>query len=192
MTPKQASAALKYEKLLGDAEEGSGQGFKEGEEEEREGKKFDELRQVFLPRVTHTINLSLILRQVCCLKPSWIPGILWVSDLIWCFGSGMTVKFFPIFFLNEEQGVGLSPTIVNLIFVINPVLISIGASLTLTLTLTLTITLTLTLTLILIVIGTSLAQRVSRCIGRVQTDILFWIFGISNLALLGGSGYWAG
>ena len=122
MTPKQASAALKYEKLLGDAEEGSGQGFKEGEEEEREGKKFDELRQVFLPRVTHTINLSLILRQVCCLKPSWIPGILWVSDLIWCFGSGMTVKFFPIFFINE---VVLNPIATNVIFAITPLAVAI-------------------------------------------------------------------
>jgi len=66
------------------------------------------------------------LRAVGCIEPSWIPGILWASDLIWSFGSGMTVKFFPIFFLNRSDGLGLSPTMVNLIFVLNPLLIAIG------------------------------------------------------------------
>ena len=36
------------------------------------------------------------------------------------------VKFFPIFFLNRSDGLGLSPTMVNLIFVLNPLLIAIG------------------------------------------------------------------
>jgi hypothetical protein len=122
---------------------GKGQGVGADEDE---GKHFDRLR------------------EVGCLKPSWVPGILWVSDLIWCFGSGMTVKFFPIFFLSEKDGIGLSPTLVNLIFVVCPIIIAIG---------------------------TALCQRVSKCLGRVQTDIMFWLFGISNLALL-GFGHWLG
>jgi len=104
------------------------------------------------------------LREVGCLKASWVPGILWISDLIWCFGSGMTVKFFPIFFLSKKHGTGLPPTIVNLIFVLNPILIALG---------------------------TALASQVSRWLGRVWTDIAFWCFGISNLVLL-GCGYWLG
>lgn len=51
-----------------------------------------------------------------------IPPILAVSDCIMGLASGMTVKFFPIFFWRE---VGLGPTAVNLIMCCGPLSMSL-------------------------------------------------------------------
>lgn len=51
-------------------------------------------------------------------RQKYIPHILFASSLVFSIGSGMTIKFFPLFFKNE---VGMSPTQVQLIYVIVPI-----------------------------------------------------------------------
>ena len=34
----------------------------------------------------------------CCCAPGWIPWFLAFSDLMFCIGQGMTVKFFYVYF----------------------------------------------------------------------------------------------
>mmetsp|Transcript_5899 Transcript_5899/g.6783 ORF Transcript_5899/g.6783 Transcript_5899/m.6783 type:complete len:371 (-) Transcript_5899:77-1189(-) len=47
----------------------------------------------------------------------WVPRLFAVSDVILGVASGMTIKFFPLFFKEESQ---LSPIEVNVIFLIAP------------------------------------------------------------------------
>ena len=61
--------------------------------------------------VVDEAELSLRKRQ------AWIPYILFLSGLIMSTGSGMTVKFFPLFFKDE---VGMTPSQVQLIYVCVP------------------------------------------------------------------------
>jgi MFS family permease len=51
-------------------------------------------------------------------RRKFIPHILFASSLVFSIGSGMTIKFFPLFFKNE---VGMSPTQVQIIYVIVPI-----------------------------------------------------------------------
>ena len=50
-------------------------------------------------------------------RQKWIPYILFLAGLIMSIGSGMTVKFFPLFFKDE---VGMTPSQVQLIYVCVP------------------------------------------------------------------------
>ena len=50
-----------------------------------------------------------------------IPYATFFSSLVFAIGSGMTVKFFPLFFKDE---VGLSPTHVQIIYVLVPIVMS--------------------------------------------------------------------
>ena len=50
-----------------------------------------------------------------------IPYLLFVGDVLTAVGSGMTVKFFPLFFKNE---IGLSPSATQGIYVVLPLMIS--------------------------------------------------------------------
>ena len=84
-------------------------------------------------------------------RRKWIPYILFFSSLTIAFGSGMTVKFFPLFFKDD---VGLSPTQVQIIYVIVP---------------------------ITMVIMGALVTRVAAVIGRVQATILTYVLGVSCL-----------
>lgn len=84
-------------------------------------------------------------------KRRWIPYILFSSSLVISIGSGMTVKFFPLFFKDE---VGMSPTQVQVVYVLVPIFMSACSGL-----------------------GTS----VSRWFGRVQTSMLLQLTGISFL-----------
>ena len=52
----------------------------------------------------------------------WIPYILLLAETIVSIGSGMTVKFFPLFFKDE---IGMSPTQVQLIYVIVPIVMAV-------------------------------------------------------------------
>lgn len=83
-----------------------------------------------------------------------IPYIIFLSSLILSIGSGMTVKFFPLFFKDE---VGMSPIQVQIIYVMVPVVMAIlsGA-------------------------GT----RLSKTFGRVETTLLFEFLGTSCLFAL--------
>ena len=50
-------------------------------------------------------------------RQEWIPYIVFISGLITSLGSGMTVKFFPLFFKDE---VGMTPSQVQTIYVLVP------------------------------------------------------------------------
>jgi MFS family permease len=50
-------------------------------------------------------------------RQEWIPYIVFISGLISSLGSGMTVKFFPLFFKDE---VGMTPSQVQIIYVLVP------------------------------------------------------------------------
>jgi len=84
-------------------------------------------------------------------RRKWIPYIMFLSNLIFAVGSGMTVKFFPLFF---KDVVGLSPTHVQCIYLIVPIGLAIFSGL-----------------------GTSL----SKIIGRVQTSLVLYVAGLSCL-----------
>jgi MFS family permease len=56
---------------------------------------------------------SIILKK----RQEWIPYIVFISGLISSLGSGMTVKFFPLFFKDE---IGMTPSQVQIIYVLVP------------------------------------------------------------------------
>lgn len=123
----------------------------------------------------------------------WVPRFILIADMIASLASGMTIKFFPLFFVNETN---LSPVQVNAIYVANPFLLCCvtvctpneqglevefgwsspyarrsslwsGAC-------------------CLIVCGCAqwLAQKFSRRIGRIQTSVSFRSCGICLLLLM--------
>jgi len=81
-------------------------------------------------------------------KQKWIPYIMFTSSLVFAIGSGMTVKFFPLFFKDE---VGMTPTEVQVIYVLAP---------------------------ISLVLSSGLATSLSKILGRVQTTLALYIAGI--------------
>lgn len=82
----------------------------------------------------------------------WIPYIIFIQGLILAVGSGMTIKFFPLFFKDE---VGMSPTQVQLIYFILP--------------------------FAMVVVSTVGEKLSSWGFGRVQTTLLFACMGVSCL-----------
>ena len=83
--------------------------------------------------------------------PTRIPYIIFIGDFLIQLGSGMTVKFFPLYFMNI---VGLGPASVQLIYVVQPLL---QAAITVVL------------------------QKASVWTGRVQTVLVSRIVGVSCL-----------
>mmetsp|Transcript_11714 Transcript_11714/g.28866 ORF Transcript_11714/g.28866 Transcript_11714/m.28866 type:complete len:698 (+) Transcript_11714:20-2113(+) len=83
-----------------------------------------------------------------------VPYVTILSDVLSGFGSGMTIKFFPLFFKNK---LGLSPIKVNSIYVCLPVAMAIGSQ---------------------------AAQVLRRKIGRAQTCILYGYIGALALAAM--------
>ena len=81
----------------------------------------------------------------------WIPIIMSLSGFIMAMGSGMTVKFFPLFFKDE---VGMSPTQVQLVYVAVP---------------------------IFMVLCSGVATRLATSFGRVQTCLVLSGLGLSCL-----------
>ncbi|GFR48525.1 hypothetical protein Agub_g10420 [Astrephomene gubernaculifera] len=90
-------------------------------------------------------------RRFLCLNAAWIPGVLALTDCVMGLASGMTIKFFPIFF---KDAVRLPPTYVNLMYCAIPLCLSSASF---------------------------LAQRQSRLLGRVQTMVLNRGVGIGLL-----------
>jgi MFS family permease len=80
-----------------------------------------------------------------------IPYFIFFSDLMIALGSGMTVKFFPLYF---EEDCDLAPTQVQIIYLLVPVCI-VGAS--------------------------QLSEMFSRKAGRVQTILLTKVMGLGFL-----------
>jgi len=84
-----------------------------------------------------------------------VPYVTIIADIISGFGSGMTIKFFPLFFKNE---LGLSPIHVNAIYVGLPIAMALGSQ---------------------------AAQVLRRRIGRAQTCIVYGYIGAAALAVMG-------
>ena len=82
----------------------------------------------------------------------WIPYVLLTASIIMAIGSGMTVKFFPLFFKDE---VGMSPTQVQIVYVMVPLLMAVISG-----------------------VGMKIAAS---GFGRVQTSLLLQFSGVSCL-----------
>jgi MFS family permease len=82
----------------------------------------------------------------------WIPYIIFVQGLILAIGSGMTVKFFPLFFKDE---VGFTPSQVQMVYICVPITMVIMSGL--------------------------ISKLASTGFGRVQATLVFSGFGISML-----------
>mmetsp|Transcript_48587 Transcript_48587/g.94973 ORF Transcript_48587/g.94973 Transcript_48587/m.94973 type:complete len:494 (-) Transcript_48587:59-1540(-) len=80
-----------------------------------------------------------------------IPYVLFMTEVVFALASGMTIKFFPLYFKNT---VGMSPSQVQMIYVAAP---------------------------FVLVATSSLAEKISRSLGRVQTIILFSSMGVVGL-----------
>lgn len=83
-----------------------------------------------------------------------IPFIVTVADFVTEIGAGMTVRFFPLFFIKDY---GLSPTALCCVFCAYPLCVSLGMP---------------------------MCQRLSRVLGRAQASFLFQCGGISMLLLM--------
>lgn len=88
------------------------------------------------------------------LSMRWIPGTVILSDVIGGLASGMTIKFFPLFFENESH---MSPVLVSVIFCISPLLTALFSV---------------------------IAQEKSKEFGRVQVTSFVKVFGILLLFLM--------
>lgn len=82
----------------------------------------------------------------------WIPYIIFLQGLILAIGSGMTVKFFPLFFKDE---VGFSPSQVQMVYICVPITMVIMSAL--------------------------ISKLASTGFGRVQATLVFSTFGVSML-----------
>ena len=85
-------------------------------------------------------------------RQRWIPWIIFIQGLISAIGSGMTVKFFPLFFKDE---VGMTPSQVQVIYVTSPIMIVICSAL--------------------------ISKLASYGFGRVQATLLFSSLGVGLL-----------
>uniref|UniRef100_K3W6E3 Major facilitator superfamily (MFS) profile domain-containing protein n=1 Tax=Globisporangium ultimum (strain ATCC 200006 / CBS 805.95 / DAOM BR144) TaxID=431595 RepID=K3W6E3_GLOUD len=57
-----------------------------------------------------------------CLTSDHVPLLLFLSDFIISNGAGMTINFFPLFFMKEY---GLSPIHVSILFLVQPIVVMI-------------------------------------------------------------------
>ena len=92
-----------------------------------------------------------------CLTRSAIPYVLFFGDLTTALGSGMTVKFFMLFFENSKGGLGLGPQDTNIVYLFNP---------------------------IAILLVSVCATRLAKVVGRVQVIVLVQVIGIGLLCLM--------
>jgi MFS family permease len=100
-----------------------------------------------------------IMGRQCCMgfvRARRVPYFIFAGNMFFAVGSGMTVKFFPLFFGNslEDGGLNLSPSQVQLIYTAVPLSMAVGML---------------------------VAQRTAKAIGRIQTCTLFGAIGITCL-----------
>eukprot|EP01060_Flectonema_neradi_P015711 TRINITY_DN22369_c0_g1_i1.p1 TRINITY_DN22369_c0_g1~~TRINITY_DN22369_c0_g1_i1.p1 ORF type:complete len:506 (+),score=70.88 TRINITY_DN22369_c0_g1_i1:40-1557(+) len=99
-------------------------------------------------------------------KYKYVPLYYSISTILWCFGSGMTVKFLLIWFqTNKKDGLDLSPVSVLSITAVQP---------------------------LLVIPSTKTIEWLSLKVGRVQADFIFWISGIlafTGMIIMGYTGH---
>ena len=78
----------------------------------------------------------------------WIPYIVFAQGLIFALGSGMTVKFFPLFFKDQ---VGMSPSQVQIIYTLVP---------------------------FVMIASSTVCSKMAQSFGRAQTTLLFSSAGV--------------
>ena len=122
------------------------------EDEEEEDKKDDEQDNATI----HTNDKSSSQQKRCCscITKKSVPYVLFASSLLTALGSGMTIKFFPLFF---KSSLDLTPRGVQLIYVIVPLLIAIF---------------------------TKINEKIAKILGRIQTILLSNIIGVSLLCTM--------
>lgn len=91
----------------------------------------------------------------CCCGTTWIPWFLAFSDLMFCFGQGMTVKYFYVYF---QTIVKLAPSTT---MIVSAVATAAAAFFSMT------------------------SGRMSKAVGRVQTLIVFRLLGAGTMVVLG-------
>lgn len=96
-------------------------------------------------------SAALETKKTFCITRKMIPAILFGSSLMSALGSGMSVKFFPLFFKSQ---LAMSPSQVQTIYALTPISMAL-----------------------LSVLATSVAAR----IGRVQVSVYFQLLGICFL-----------
>ncbi|KAJ1463574.1 major facilitator superfamily domain-containing protein [Pelagophyceae sp. CCMP2097] len=92
-------------------------------------------------------------------RRSAVPYVILLSDVVSGVGSGMTVKFIPLFFKNR---VGLTPIETNLIYVASPMIM---------------------------IAGSYVATKIAARRGRARTCVLFMVLasaGLAAMAVVGG------
>lgn len=87
-------------------------------------------------------------------KTSVVPYLICLNDVITCVGAGMTVKFFPLFFMNDY---GFTPVQLQALFAIYCLVFAVF---------------------------TWMCERVAARIGRVQSSLIFSISGVACLFAL--------
>jgi len=98
-------------------------------------------------------------RRCGCLGPRHVPVILALSDFITMVGAGMTVKFFNLFFIQDEH---FSPTAICWLQTSYPLVIAVF---------------------------TKFTERLAKPIGRAQASLLFFSCNVLCLFLLSGVQY---
>ena len=100
-------------------------------------------------------------RTWCGITLDHVPLITIIADVLSGLGSGMTIKFFPLYF---NKKLGLDPVFTNAIYVVLP---------------------------IVLVLAAFLAQRLSRSLGRIPTILVFTCIGTCALGGMAAVGhYW--
>eukprot|EP01060_Flectonema_neradi_P009200 TRINITY_DN16584_c0_g1_i1.p1 TRINITY_DN16584_c0_g1~~TRINITY_DN16584_c0_g1_i1.p1 ORF type:complete len:518 (+),score=64.68 TRINITY_DN16584_c0_g1_i1:83-1636(+) len=96
-------------------------------------------------------------------KYRFVPWILFAVQFVWCLGSGITVKFIPIFFQTDKKdGLDVSPAVVTAVLAGRRVST---------------------------LIATKIYQRIAVRIGRVPMGIIGWSSGISFWTVIVVMGY---
>jgi MFS family permease len=126
---------------------------KEDEEGKGEEKQTDEEVGSMDDATTTTAKMK---KKKGCVTVAAIPYILFASSLVTAIGSGMTIKYFPLYFKSDITP-KLSPRAVQGIYVCVPIMIAIF---------------------------TVLNQALAKCLGRVQVMVLAQLVGISMLVTM--------
>jgi MFS family permease len=124
----------------------------EEEEEEEEGE--GQQRRVAVAVESRKCCLGCTARRGTFCFTNYLPSIIVLTDVCFGLASGMSVRFFPLFFMDTYN---LSPMAVSGIYVLSPLLTSLASF---------------------------LAQRTSHHLGRVSTTITCKLLGVSLLFLM--------
>ncbi len=126
------------------------------QEEEEEEKQTNQGADVGADADTTTTISTTGTEGSKCIKVTSVPFVLFASSLVTAIGSGMTIKYFPLFFKSDITP-KLTPREVQGIYVCVPIAIAVF---------------------------TGLNQVLAKCLGRVQVMVLAQLVGIALLVTM--------